>query len=128
MDLTRQLADGHGYLGYLVLAALVGVVIWGMVQASRGEPYSEGAPRLVGLLVALQWVYGIITYVSVQGWSGGALLAYVHPLAMTGAVALTGIATSRAKDADAADAWRAIVLFDGIALGLVVVGIRAAMA
>lgn len=128
MDLTRQLADGHGYLGYLVLVALVGLVVWAMVQAGRDGAYSEGAPRLVGLLVALQWVYGIITYVSVQGWTGGALLAVVHPLAMTGAVALTGIATSRAKDATGSDAWRAVARFDGIALVLVVIGIAAAAA
>ena len=128
MDLTRQLADGHGYLGYLVLVALVGVVVWAVVQANRGTDYSEGAPRLVGLLVALQWVYGIITYVSVEAWNAGALLAYVHPLAMTGAVALSGIATSRAKEAAHADAWRAIAKFDGIALVLLVVGVGAATA
>jgi hypothetical protein len=128
MDVTRQLADGHGYLGYLVLVAVVAVVIWALVQANRGEAYSEGAPRLVGLLVALQWVYGIITYVSVQGWTGGALLAWVHPLAMTGAVAAAGIATGRAKDVDGVAAWRAIARFDGLALLLIVVGVGAAAA
>lgn len=127
MDLTREIANGHGYLGYLVLLVLVGVVVWAVLKSRDGTQYTGGAPRLAGLLLALQWVYGIVVYVQVEGWTGSWPLAYVHPLAMTGAVALAGIATARAGRAtDAAQSWAAIAKFQGIALLLLIIGVGAA--
>ncbi len=128
MDMTAEIANGHGYLGYAVLLAILGVVAYALVQARNGAAYSEGPPRLVGLLLALQWVYGIIVYVQISGWDGGPALAYVHPLAMTGAVALSGIATSRARELPAAEAWTTVARLQGIALGLVGIGVIAAAA
>lgn len=128
MDLTAEIANGHGYLGYLVLAAVLGLVGYALLQARNGAAYSEGAPRLVGLLLALQWVYGILVYVQISGWNGGPALAYVHPLAMTAAVALAGIATSRARGLQDAQAWSTVARLDGIALVLVGIGVVAAVA
>lgn len=128
MDLAAEIANGHGYLGYLVLLLVLGVVGHALLQARKGAPYSEGPPRLAGLLLALQWVYGIVVYVQIGGWNGDWALAYVHPLAMTGAVALSGIATSRARDAADDVAWTTIARFLGIALGLVGIGVIAAAA
>lgn len=128
MDLTAEIANGHGYLGYLVLLAILGVVGYALVQARGGAPYSEGPPRLVGLLLALQWLYGIVVYIQIGGWDGGPALAYVHPLAMTGAVALAGIATSRARGLPDAQAWTTVARLQGIALGLVAIGVIAAAA
>jgi hypothetical protein len=125
MDLTAEIANGHGYLGYLVLAAVLGVVVYALVQARGGAAYSGGAPRLVGLLLALQWLYGILVYVQISGWNGDWALAYVHPLAMTGAVAMSGIATSRARALPDAAAWTVVARLQGIALVLVAVGVLA---
>lgn len=127
MDLTREIANGHGYLGYLVLVVVLGVVVFALVQSRSETPYSDGAPRLAGLLLALQWVYGIIVYVQIEGWNGAWTLAWLHPLAMTGAVALAGISTARARrETEAAAAWSTIARLLGIALALVVVGVGAA--
>lgn len=129
MDLTREIANGHGYLGYLVLVVVLGVVVFALVQSRSETPYSDGAPRLAGLLLALQWLYGIIVYVQVEGWSAGWSLAYVHPLAMTGAVALAGISTARARrETEAAAAWATVGRLLGIALLLVALGVGAAAA
>lgn len=128
MDLVREIANGHGYLGYAVLVVVLGVVGWSLLKARDGSPYSEGAPRLAGLLIALQWVYGIVVYVMIEGWTADWLLAYVHPLAMTGAVALAGISTARAGRAETSEAaWGAIARFQGIALGLIGLGVVAAV-
>ncbi len=94
MDLVQEIANGHGYLGYAVFVVLLGIVVWAVVQARGGAEYSEGAPRLAGLLLALQWVYGILVYVQIEAWGADWPLAYLHPLAMTAAVALAGIATA----------------------------------
>ena len=123
MDLTAEIANGHGYLGYVVLLVVLGVVAYALVQARAGAPYSEGPPRLVGLLLALQWLYGIVVYVQIEAWNGGAALAWVHPLAMTGAVA-----TSRARMLPDAKAWTTVARLQGIALGLVGIGVIAAAA
>lgn len=129
MDLAAEIANGHGYLGYLVLVVVLAVVGWSLLKARDGSAYSDGAPRLAGLLVALQWVYGIIVYVQIEGWNADWLLAYVHPLAMTGAVALVGIATARAGRAETPTAaWSSIARFQGIALALIGLGVVAAVA
>lgn len=128
MDMTQQIADGHGYLGYVVAAALLGSLARAAIARSRGEEFSAGAARLAGLLLALQFVYGIAVYVMGEYWSAEPLLAYLHPLAMLGGVALAGIATARAREAaDAPGAWGAIVRFHAAAAVLVVVGVVAAV-
>ena len=63
---------------------------------------------MLDLLLALQWLYGIIVYIQISGWNGDWALAYVHPLAMTGAVAMSGIATSRARALHDAAAWTVV--------------------
>lgn len=130
MDLAAEIANGHGYLGYAVLVALLGSVGWGLVRARGGAAYSDGFPRLVGLVLALQWVYGVLVYVQVEAWRGEWPLAYVHPLAMTAAVALAGIATARAGRTPGSGkaAWMEIVRLHGLSLLLVVVGVWAATA
>lgn len=129
MDLAAQIADGHGYLGYAVLVALLGSVVWALVQARGGADYTEGYPKLVGLLLALQWVYGILVYVQVEAWARAWPLAYVHPLAMTAAVALAGIATARAGRASEREgAWMQIVRLHGLALLSLIIGVWAATA
>lgn len=129
MDLAAEIANGHGYLGYAVLVALLGSVGWALVQARGGAGYSEGVPRLVGLLLVLQWVYGIVVYVQVEAWQGAWPLAYLHPLAMTAAVAFAGIATARAGRAPQGEgAWMQIVRLHGLALLSVVIGVWAATA
>lgn len=129
MDLAAEIANGHGYLGYAVLVVLLGTVAWAFMQARGGAAYSDGAPRLAGLLVALQWVYGILVYVQIEAWGADWPLAYVHPLAMTAAVALAGIATARAgRASDGAVAWMQIVRLQGLALLSIVIGVWAATA
>ena len=129
MDLTAEIAAGHGYLGYVVAAAVLGSMARAAVARGRGEEYSSGAARLAGLLLALQFVYGLLVYVTGSYWEAGPGLAYVHPLAMFAAVGAAGVATGRAGRATSASAaWAEVLRFHGIATALVVVGIVAALA
>ena len=129
MDLTQQIADGHGYLGYIVAAAVLGSQVRAMVARNRGEEYSSGAARLAGLLLALQFVYGLIVYVSGSYWNFGWLVAWVHPLLMLGAVGAAGAATARAGRAETAHAaWTEIFRMHLAASVLVILGIGAASA
>lgn len=129
MDLAAEIANGHGYLGYAVLAVLAGTVGWAVVQARSGGEYGDGAPRLAGLLVALQWLYGIVVYIQRAAWGADWPLAYVHPLAMTAAVGLVGIATARARRATEAQvAWMQVARLQGFALVSIIIGIWAATA
>lgn len=128
MDLSAELANGHRLLGYAVFLAVLASVVRAAVAARGTTPYSEGLPRLAGLLLALQFVYGLLVYVQGGYWSAGLPLAVLHPLFMLGGVALAGISTARAKEAEGAGAWAAIARFQGIALVLVLLGIGAASA
>lgn len=128
MDLNAEIINGHGYLGYVVAAAVLGSLVRAVVGRSRGEPYGEGAARVAGLLLALQFVYGLVVYAIGGYWDAGASLAYVHPLAMLAAVATAGIATARAGRAgDPADAWQQVIVFHGASVVLVVIGVIAAL-
>lgn len=128
MDLTQPIIDGHGYLGYVVAAAVLGSLGRAAIARSRDEQYGEGAARLAGLLLALQFVYGLVVYGIGGYWSASPLLAYVHPLAMLGAVATAGMATGRAgRAASPAESWSEILRFHGIAVVLVVVGVVSAI-
>ncbi len=129
MDITAELANGHGYLGYAVFAVVLFSVVWAFVQKGKGAEYKDGTAKLAGLLLPLQLLYGIVVFVQGRYWEGSALIAIVHPLAMLGAVALAGISTARARKAEGdAASWAAIAKFQGIALVLVIIGIGAASA
>lgn len=127
MDLTQPIIEGHGYLGYIVAAAVLGSLVRAAVARSRGEAYSSGAARLAGLLLALQFVYGLVVYGAGGYWDAGPLVAYVHPLAMFAAVGVAGAATARAGRAvDSTAAWGEVLRFHGAAVVLVVLGVVAA--
>ena len=94
-------------------------------RARAGAAYSEGFPRLVGLVLAAQVLVGLVTWASdVAGALTDVTVGVVHPIVMLGAVGLAGIATARARDAeDAAGAWGAIARFQGFSLVAVIAGI-----
>lgn len=125
--MLEVLVDGHRWLGYLMFVLVIASVVVAMVRARNTARYDEGLPRLVGLVLALQVVYGLVVYGIGGYWDAAPLQAYVHPLLMVGAVGLAGVATARAGRAARPDvAWNTIARFHGIALLLVVLGIGAA--
>lgn len=132
MDLTSTLADGHRLLGYLVLAGLVGSTGLALTRDRAGAAYEDGLPKLVGLLLAIQVLFGLMLYGAGGYWDVGAGVAYAHPVLMIGAVGLAGAATARARRA-AEDAevdgggWGEIARLHGIATLVVVGGILTAM-
>ncbi|MFT4744187.1 MAG: putative membrane protein [Nitriliruptoraceae bacterium] len=129
MNITAEMANGHRYLGYAVFLVVVVSVIRAVTQGRAGAEFSDGLPKLAGLLLPLQFVYGIIVYIQGAYWEASWPMAIVHPLAMFAGVALAGISTAKARKApDAATAWGAIARFQGIALVLVLIGIGAASA
>ena len=127
--MTAMLADGHRWLGYLTFLLVLGSVVFAFTRARAGVAYEDGFPRIVGLVLALQVVYGLVLYGVGGYWDAAPMLAYVHPVLMVGAVGLGGVATSRARDAagDAAS-WQAITRFHGLALVAVLAGIGVASA
>ena len=73
-------------------------------------------------------MYGLVVYGANGYWDAAWPLAYVHPLAMLGAVATAGMATARAARApNPTAAWGQIVRFHGISALLVVLGVGAAL-
>jgi hypothetical protein len=125
----QTIASGHQYLGYATFLLVVGSVVWAWTRSRAGAPYQDGFPRIVGLILAAQVLFGLLTYGAVQGWDYRAAVAYVHPVVMIAAVGLGGVATARARDAEGdAASWMAIARFHGLALLAVLVGIGVASA
>lgn len=125
--MQEVLTDGHRWLGYLMLVLVVASVVVAMVRARNTSRYDEGLPRLVGLVLAVQLVYGVVVYGIGGYWDAAPLQAYVHPVLMLAAVGLAGVATARAGRAERPEvAWNMIARFHGFALLAVVLGIGAA--
>lgn len=90
----------HSIVRWFVLAGLVGVLVAGAVEMSRGEGHAPGLHRLftvaVGLL-DLQVTLGLILWVVAGAWNLGVFRAYIHPAGMLLALAIAHIGVSRAK-------------------------------
>jgi len=90
----------HSIVRWFVLAGLLGVLVAGAVEMSRGEGLSQGLRRLftiaVGLL-DLQVTLGLLLWVVAGAWNLGVFRAYIHPVGMILALAVAHIGVGRAK-------------------------------
>lgn len=136
----------HSVLRWVVLAALLGLGAWGLVQAPKAvrfdpRPFSFGA-----VIVDIQVLIGIVLYAGngwydvpdAASWTNRVLIPYIHPLAMLAALGVVHAALSRARRRDAAaetggdvtgarDAYRAVgvgYLFSLIVIVLAIPWVR----
>lgn len=128
------LQHAHSSIAYLLLAALVIVIFWGLFGALSGRTFTEKDRKiaLIGFILShIQLLVGLILYfVSPLGFSlltsGGAmadaaarLTAVEHPLINIVAVVLITIGYSRAKKLDTSKAkFRSVYMMYAIGLVL----------
>lgn len=113
----------HSIVRWFVLAGLLGVLVAGAVEMSRGEGLTPGLQRLftiaVGLL-DLQVTIGLLLWVVAGAWNLGVFRAYIHPAGMILALAVAHIGVSRAK---AGQSTRAALVGLLVSLVLIVISI-----
>lgn len=102
--------DIHSWYRWVVLVVLLGAGITGLVRASRGTPWTEGAERpfvLATILMDLQIAVGIVLWIGNEGWDQDFFIKVIHPLGMLLAAAVAHTAVLRARKAAAASSYRA---------------------
>ena len=128
----------HSGLAYLVLAALVIIFSYVLVNYLKDNPFTEKVRKasLVGLIVShLQLLIGLVLYfISPKGlsnFSGEAmgdamsrLYMLEHPLTMIIAIILITVGYSKAKNGtNDASSYKKILIFYGIGLVLMLIRI-----
>jgi len=89
----------HSYFRWVVLLIGVAAIVISLLAASGNRPWDTAAERLAfffTLAMDIQFLIGVVVWVSEAKWAGDVVLGWLHPLAMLGAVALAHIGRARA--------------------------------
>ena len=90
----------HSVFRWVVLAALVGAAIYGVVRALRRDPWSPGSARpfaIATVVLDIQVLIGIVLWILSQGWEANPFLAIIHPVVMLLAVGVAHVAVRRSR-------------------------------
>lgn len=121
-------ASIHRVIGYALFAYLLLVIVVAIVRARSSEPFADGLLRIAGLALALQFVLGVVAYVTTEAWNATWPQAVAHPVLMFLAVGVAQQGAVAGRSRAGAEAWRRAAAMTGIATVLVVAGIGAASA
>jgi hypothetical protein len=94
------LVNIHSIFRWVVLVALAGAAIYGVVRALRRDPWSSGAARpfaLAAVALDIQVLIGIVLWVVSRGWEANPFVAVIHPVVMLLAVGVAHVAVRRAR-------------------------------
>lgn len=128
----------HSYFAYIVLAVLIVVFIYVLMNFINKKPFTENVRKasLVGLIAAhLQLLIGLVLYfispMGISNFSGQAmgdsmarLLMLEHPLTMIIGIILITVGYSKAKKGEEdAGRYKKILIYYGLGLFLILIRI-----
>lgn len=95
--------QAHSGWRYIVLIALIVAVVWYFIAWLRKSPasgFSATMNRWLPVIIDIQWLLGLILWITQQRWNGAEPLAsWEHPVTMTLAVVAAHITSSRVRKA-----------------------------
>src|SRR4051794_30196951 len=92
----------HSYWRWVVLLLGLAAIVLALMSAMGNRPWDSLADRaslFFTISMDIQLLIGIVVWISEQAWSGDAIIGWLHPIAMIGAVALAHIGRVRADRA-----------------------------
>jgi hypothetical protein len=117
----------HSYWRWVVLLVGLGAIVVSLMAASGSRPWDSLADRLslvFTIAMDIQFLIGVIVWVSESRWSGDVVLGWLHPIAMLGAVALAHIGRTRAERAATdRDRGRQTALFFAVSFVVILIAI-----
>ncbi len=90
----------HSVFRWVVLAALVAAVIYGILRALRRDVWSPGSSRpfaIAAMALDIQVLIGIVLWVLSQAWEANPFLAVIHPVIMLLAVGVAHVTVRRSR-------------------------------
>lgn len=128
----------HSYIAYIVLAVLLGVFFYALINFIKNKAFTENARKisLVGLIAAhIQLLIGLVLYfispMGISNFSGEAmgdamsrLYMLEHPLTMIIGIVLITVGYSKAKNGDDdAGRYKKILIYYGLGIFLILLRI-----
>lgn len=126
--MSTFLLEAHSGWRYVVLLALIVAIVKyaiGFFGKGTWSNLDGTINRVVPILVDVQWLLGLILYVTARSWTSSVPgVAYWHPLAMTAAVVVAHIFAARVKKgATDADRFQNGLLGNVLTLLLIALGV-----
>lgn len=90
----------HSVYRWVVLAAVLGAVGFGLARYRAGAGWSAGSDRpyaVASILFDIQIAIGIVVWLGKKAWTLKPFLAFIHPVAMLVAVGVFHMAVARAR-------------------------------
>jgi len=116
----------HSIIRWFVLAGVLATIVVGFTSARAGRPWqgNDGLYRITAVVIDIQVAIGIILWLGTQAWSTeNAFIAYIHPVAMLGALGVFHAFVGKGRKAGEPSAHRSMAIGAIIALVLMVLGI-----
>ena len=113
----------HSIWRWLVLAALVIAVVYGLTRRSGAAPLEKrtAQPFTLALIsLDIQVLIGLVLWVAARGWELEVFQAWIHPIGMLIALGVGHAVVGRAKKSEGTTPYRTAAL--GILATLVLVG------
>ncbi len=119
----QQLVTIHSWTRWLVLAALVGGVVVGLLRYRNRSGWSPHYYQLMVMVVDIQVAIGVAIWLFYDGWKRGFFYAVLHPVTMLLALAAAHVGFVFAKRRDTSRSWLLMAVVSVASLALVVAAI-----
>lgn len=105
----------HSYWRWVVLLIGLAAIVLALMSASGKRPWDSMSDRtsfFFTIAMDIQFLIGVVVWISEQRWASDIVFGWLHPLAMLGAVALAHIGRARAdRTVEDRDKGRQAALF-----------------
>ncbi len=119
----QQLVTIHSWTRWLVLAALVGGLVIGLLRYRSRSEWSPHYYQLMVMVIDIQVTIGIAIWLFYDGWNRGFFYAVLHPVAMILALAIAHVGFVVAKRRSDIRSWLLMTVTAVASLTLVVAAI-----
>lgn len=122
MSPMETLVSIHSLLRWLVLAAMVGAIVIGLLRTAKKAQWVPGSDRpyrMAAVLFDAQVALGVVLWLGHSGWDENLFVGVIHPIGMLVSLGLVHMGVAKAKRVAETSSHRTVALAFLIALVVV---------
>ena len=119
----QQLVTIHSWTRWLVLAALLGGLVFGFIRSRNRAEWSPHYYQLMVMVIDIQVAIGVVIWVFYDGWRRGFFYSVLHPVTMLVALGVAHAGFVIAKRRAESRSWLVMTGTSVVSLALVVAAI-----